>query len=96
MAKAAGGKSGKFKGEVVRPASVKLDPDFFQKPPGVKFSRGEIEMESAMRAKFSQHPELKQLLLATKKAKLEHITRGAPAIVFKDLMRVRRELRDAV
>lgn len=96
LAKAAGGKSGKFKGELVRPASVKLDPDFFQKPPGVKFSRGEIEMESAMRAKFSQHPELKQLLLATKKAKLEHITRGAPAIVFKDLMRVRREMRDAV
>lgn len=96
LAKAAGGKSGKFKGEVVRPKNIVIDPDFFQKPPGVKFSRGEIEMESAMRAKFSQHPELKQLLLATKKAKLEHITRGAPAIVFKDLMRVRRELRDAV
>jgi len=96
MAKAAGGKSGKYKGDVVRPKEVKIDADFYQKPSGVKFSRGEIEMEAAMRAKFTQHPDLKELLLATKKAKLEHIQRGAPAEVFKDLMRVRRELRDAV
>jgi predicted NAD-dependent protein-ADP-ribosyltransferase YbiA (DUF1768 family) len=93
LAKAAGGKSGKFKGEVVRPKNIVIDPDFFHLQG--KFKRGEIEMELAMRAKFSQHPDLKQLLLATKKAKLEHITRGAPAIVFNDLMRVRRELRDA-
>jgi len=95
LAKAAGGNSGKYKGELVRPKEVKLDPDFFQKPAGVKFSRGEIEMETAMRAKFTQHPDLKELLLATQKAKLEHIRRGAPAEVYNDLMRVRRELRDA-
>jgi predicted NAD-dependent protein-ADP-ribosyltransferase YbiA (DUF1768 family) len=96
LAKAAGGKSGKFKGEVVRPKNVVIDSDFYQKPAGVKFSRGEIEMETAMRAKFTQHPDLKQLLLATKKAKLEHITRGKPAIVFNDLMRVRRELKEVL
>jgi predicted NAD-dependent protein-ADP-ribosyltransferase YbiA (DUF1768 family) len=96
MAKAAGSKSGKFKGELLRTKNIMLDPDFYQKPTGVKYSRGEIEMEAAMRAKFTQHPDLKQLLLATKKAKLEHIRRGAPAEVFKDLMRVRRELKDAV
>jgi len=94
LAKAAGGKSGKFKGEAVRPKNVMIDSDFYQTHQGAKFSRGEIEMETAMRAKFSQHPDLKQLLIATKKAKLEHITRGKPAIVFNDLMRVRRELRD--
>jgi predicted NAD-dependent protein-ADP-ribosyltransferase YbiA (DUF1768 family) len=96
MAKAAGSKTGKYKGELVRHKEVKIDPDFYQKPSGAKFSRGEIEMEAAMRAKFSQHPDLKELLLATKKAKLEHIRRGAPAEVYNDLMRVRRELRDAI
>ncbi len=96
LAKAAGGKSGKFKGEVVRPKNVVLDADFYQKMQGAKFSRGEIEMEAAMRAKFSQNADLKQLLLATKKAKLEHIRRGAPAEVYNDLMRVRRELKEAV
>jgi hypothetical protein len=96
MAIAAGGKSGKFKGDLVRPKNVNIDPDFYQKPPGVKFSRGEIEMEAAMRAKFSQHPDLKQLLLATQKAKLEHIQKGAPATVYNDLMRVRRELKSDI
>jgi predicted NAD-dependent protein-ADP-ribosyltransferase YbiA (DUF1768 family) len=96
MAKAAGSKSGKFKGELLRAKNINIDPDFYQKPADAKYSRGEIEMEAAMRAKFTQHPDLKLLLLATKKAKLEHIRRGAPAEVFKDLMRVRRELKDAV
>jgi hypothetical protein len=93
LAKSAGGKTGKYKGELVRPKNVKIDPDFFMILSGSKYTRGEIDMEDAMRAKFTQHPELKQLLLATKNAKLEHITRGKPAIVFNDLMRVRRDLR---
>jgi hypothetical protein len=95
LAKAAGGQSGKFKGEVVRSKDVKIDPDFYVVPKGSKYSRGEMEMEAAMRAKFTQHPDLKQILLATKKAKLEHIRRSRPAEVFNDLMRIRRELKDA-
>jgi hypothetical protein len=94
MAIAAGSKGGKYKGDLIRPKNVTIDADFYQKPAGTKFSRGEIEMETAMRAKFSQHPDLKQLLIATQKAKLEHINKGAPATVYKDLMRVRRELKD--
>lgn len=94
MAIAAGSKGGKYKGDLIRPKNVTIDADFYQKPAGTKFSRGEIEMETAMRAKFSQHPDLKQLLGATQKAKLEHINKGAPATVYKDLMRVRRELKD--
>ena len=96
LAKAAGGQSGKFKSEVVRPKEIKIDPDFYVVPNGAKYSRGEMEMEAAMRAKFTQHPDLKQILLATKKAKLEHIRRSKPAEVFNDLMRIRRELRDAI
>ena len=93
LAKSAGGMSGKYKGELVRPKNVKIDPDFFMVLSGSKYKRGEIDMENAMRAKFTQNPDLKKLLLATKNAKLEHITRGKPAIVFNDLMRVRRDLR---
>ena len=95
LAKAAGGKTGMFKGERVRPKDIVIDPDFFQKKAGQKFTRGEIEMESAMREKFTQNADLKALLLATKKAKLEHISRGSPPEVFNDLMRVRRELQEA-
>lgn len=92
LAKAAGGRIGKYKGEVVRPKDVKMDDDFFTVVQGSKYTRAEQEMENAMRAKFTQNPELKALLIATGKAKLEHISRGKPAIVFNDLMRVRREL----
>ena len=93
LAKAAGEPSGKHKGELVRPKTVKVDPDFNMLLSGSKYTRGEIDMEDAMRAKFTQNPELKKVLLATKNAKLEHIARGNPASVFNDLMRVRRDLR---
>lgn len=85
LAKAAGGKSGKFRKELVRPPEVKLDQDFFA-------GRNKIEMEAAMHAKFSQNPELRALLKATKSAKLQHFTRGGPPVVFDDLMRVRKQL----
>lgn len=94
LAKAAGGKTGKYKGELVRPKNVKIDPDFFMTLSGSKYKRGEIDMENAMREKFTQNPDFKKLLLATKNAKLEHIKQGEPAEVFNNLMRVRRELRD--
>jgi predicted NAD-dependent protein-ADP-ribosyltransferase YbiA (DUF1768 family) len=95
LAKAAGGKSGKFKGEQVRPKGVSLDPDFYERKTGEKYSRGEQVREAAMRAKFTQQADLKALLIATKKAKLEHIARGEAPDVFKDLMRVRRDLQMA-
>jgi predicted NAD-dependent protein-ADP-ribosyltransferase YbiA (DUF1768 family) len=92
LAKAAGGKSGKFKGELVRPKNTLMDKDFFSVQQGSKYTRAEQEMESAMRAKFTQNADLKALLIATGRAKLEHVSRGKPAIVFNELMRVRREL----
>lgn len=85
VAKAAGGKTGKLKGKQIRPKEVVIDPNFFG-------GRHTEEMERAMRAKFSQNPELKQVLLLTKKAKLVHFQRGSPPVVFDHLMRVRQEL----
>jgi len=62
LAKAAGGKTGKFKGTLLRPSEVEIDPDFFGK-------RHKKEMYDSQYAKFTQNEELKQLLLATNDAK---------------------------
>ena len=87
MATAAGGKTGKSQGVQIRPANMKVDEDFF-----APNKRGLKEMETAMQAKFSQNADLHKLLSLTKKAKLQHFTRGVPPIIFNDLMRVRKEL----
>ena len=86
LAKAAGGKSGKLKTELLRPIEVTVDPDFFGK-------RHKKEMYAAQYAKFTQNIDLKRLLLATNDAKLTHYSRGAPAIVFDDLMVIRDKIR---
>jgi len=86
LAKAAGGKSGKIKGELIRPVEVTLDPDFFGK-------RHKQEMYAAQHAKFTQNEELKRLLLATNDAKLTHHSRGSVPVVFDDLMLIRDKIR---
>jgi predicted NAD-dependent protein-ADP-ribosyltransferase YbiA (DUF1768 family) len=88
MAKAAGGKTGKYKGTLIRPAQVSVDPDFFGK-------RHKEEMYTAQYAKFTQSYEnnLKKLLLATGNAKLTHFSRGKPPITFEDLMIIRDKIR---
>lgn len=94
LAKAAGSKSGNATGKaktkvktdvLLRPKSVTIDPDFYS-------DRRENERLDAVRAKFTKIPELKQLLLATKDAKLMLYHRGAPAEPDHILMTVRREL----
>lgn len=84
MAKAAGGKSGKYQKKELRPAHYKADSDFF------KTSRRYDEMYEAQKAKFSQHEDLKKLLLATRDAKLYHVARSTK-IVFYELMVIRDE-----
>ena len=86
LAKAAGGKSGKLKGTLLRPIEVEIDPDFFGK-------RHKKELYDAQYAKFTQNEELKQLLLATNDAKLTHYKKGAPPDLFEDLMLIRDKIR---
>jgi predicted NAD-dependent protein-ADP-ribosyltransferase YbiA (DUF1768 family) len=88
LAKAAGSKSGRLNhSTIIRPSRITIDPDFFN------HGRSERELENAMFAKFSQNQNLKDMLLATRNAKLVHYQRGARPEVYQHLMRVRHKLR---
>lgn len=86
MAKEAGGKTGKYKGTLIRPKTVIIDPDFFVK-------NNEQSRKDALYAKFSQNEDLKALLLETKNAKLMNYRRGKEPMVEDDLMILRDRLK---
>jgi predicted NAD-dependent protein-ADP-ribosyltransferase YbiA (DUF1768 family) len=86
MAKGAGGKSGKYKGELLRPLEVDVDSDFFG-------ARHKKEMYAAQYAKFVQNEDLKNMLLATNEAKLTHFMRGKEPVIFDELMLVRDKIK---
>ena len=86
MAKAAGGKTGKFKGAILRPKSITIDPDFFSS------GRSKKAMKEAQLAKYTQNKSAQKILLATKDAKLQHYSRGQPPIVFTETMGIREDL----
>jgi len=80
MAKAYGGKTGKYKGKIVRPKNIILDEDFFS-------GRGEKEMFDAQLAKFTQNENMRNMLLATKDAQLMHtVSRSTKSIPFDNLV----------
>jgi predicted NAD-dependent protein-ADP-ribosyltransferase YbiA (DUF1768 family) len=89
FAKAAGGKTGKFKKkDWKRPKEIVIDEDFFSS------GRNQQVMEAGQRAKYSQNEVAKDVLLATKDAKLQHHVRGQPPIIFYDSMKIRKELKN--
>jgi len=84
IAKGAGSKGGKNKGKLIRPTNIKIDDKFDMIASKVLFD--------SQKAKFTQNEDLKQLLLATKYAKLTQWVRGKPNIPFTELMHVRDEM----
>jgi predicted NAD-dependent protein-ADP-ribosyltransferase YbiA (DUF1768 family) len=84
MAKAAGSKTGKYKDQLLRPKQVTIDPEFKAKTKNI--------LEESRYAKFSQNPELKKTLLATKNAKLTHFIKGQDPEALDDLMLIRDKL----
>ena len=86
MAKGAGEKTGKFKGELLRPTEVTVDSDFNGK-------RQKKEIYTAQFAKFTQNEDLKQLLLATNDAKLTHFIKGSAPEICDELMLIRDKIK---
>ena len=86
MAKAAGGKTGKLNNKQFRPPDIKVDDDFFTTDRNIE------EMNRAQLAKFMQSDQLKQMLIATKDARLMHFQRGSEPIEFTNLMKIRSDL----
>ena len=86
MATAAGGKTGKYKDDVVlRPENIEIDPEFYK-------SRHHKELYDAQYAKFTQNSDLKHLLMSTKNAKLMHYVKNRPLEEYKQLMEIREKL----
>ena len=81
------GTKGKYKGEYIRPVEIKFDSDFFD---GVRENN---ELYDAQYAKFTQHDDLKNLLLSTKNAKLLLYQKGDKPLICTNLMKIRSTLR---
>jgi hypothetical protein len=92
LAKAAGGKTGKFQRKRIRPKEIVIDSDFFQGKTGQLYRRSDLEMNKAQDSKFIYNDELAHLLKLTKNAKLIHYQRGGPSVIFYNLMKLRADL----
>ena len=86
-AKGAGGRTGRYRGQVLRPSNVTMDADFF--------SSGEAKKAilDAQRAKYDQNKDAALVLDNTNNAHLNHFQRGMPPIPFHETMQIRQERR---
>lgn len=84
MAKAAGSKSGKHNGIVLREKHVSIDPTFY--------SNKDKLLCDVSRSKFNAYPELKKILMSTNKSKLVYFEKGSLPETCYDLMVVREEM----
>jgi predicted NAD-dependent protein-ADP-ribosyltransferase YbiA (DUF1768 family) len=80
-------KAGSKKPDDTRAKNITLDPDFYGE-------RSLEERELAMRSKFEQNLDLKELLIATYPAKLLNFKRGKEPDVRMSLMKLRKEFID--
>jgi len=87
LAKMAGDIS-KSKHKNLRPSNVKIDVDYY-------LGRDDVERELALKAKFEQNEDLKQMLKATRDAVLKQFIRRKPAKMDMLLMKVRQEITKA-
>ena len=92
LAKAAGGKTGKFNGKLIRPKGIVIDSDFFEGKTGELYRRSDLEMNRAQDSKFIQNGDLTHLLKLTKNAQLVHYQRGEPSVIFYNLMSLRSDI----
>ena len=88
-AKAAASTKGKYEKKLLRPSTVKHDPDFFELGAN---GRNREERLAALRGKFVQNQDMKKVLMSTKNAKLTKFVRSSPSIVDIELMEVRKEI----
>lgn len=71
----------------LRPSTIKIDPDFYG-------GRNLLEREKALYAKFTQNIDLRNILVATKDAKLMKYVSKSPPEVDTLLMRVRNKIQN--
>jgi predicted NAD-dependent protein-ADP-ribosyltransferase YbiA (DUF1768 family) len=76
----------KSKHKNLRPQNIKVDVDYH-------LGRDDVERELALKAKFEQNADLKQMLKATRDAVLKQFIRRKPAKMDMLLMKVRHEIK---
>jgi predicted NAD-dependent protein-ADP-ribosyltransferase YbiA (DUF1768 family) len=86
LARDATSTTGKKKSVLLRPKNATVDSNFYGE-------RSKAVREEALKSKFQQNEDLKQMLLATNDAKLIHFVRGEKAAPDELLMKIRKELR---
>jgi len=69
-----------------RPENVTIDTDFYDG------ERSHQERQAALKAKFENNPDMKNMLLLTRNAKLVNFVRQSPPEIDTDLMKLRAEL----